>query len=662
MSKEVNEERTPRTVEDVKEMLTKHSNGEIQRTIQNCITILQNDHVLADAIRLNLLSERIDIVKPVGWLRSGKTLNDTDMKYILRRMEKYGIFSEKKIESAIRIVANENRYHPIRDYLNSLKWDGTERIPHVLHHFLGAAEDEYTCEAMKIFLLGAIKRVFQPGCKFETMLCLVGGQGCGSPVATSKCCKHFEAPTEPTGETSSLQGSRVKPLPSDMMLCVISYWVLSGAPQAADSAAKLLRTHPTKMLKWRDVYLKLTRHNGRAGKHGTYNPKHNDRNFDLTNSEHIDPERAKGNIYWDCFHGFRSTIVPQDPDDLATTFSDVERQFYETHYTAFIENQNERNAKIRHTERNRSIPDLLSSRKTCPEETIYQLGTLDEHASAEDLLNIVTEFIEEFKTKFGEHVHVLDWALHLDESTPHIHERHVFDCENKYGEVAPQQEKALEALGFDLPDPDKPLSRRNNRKITFDAACRKMLFEIAKRYGLDLEEEAEYGNRKYLEKQDFILAKQRVQLAAQQSKLDELTLKVSDMETLLEDVSAAAYDKAVEVVTDVVRTETRKEDMRMIEDTKRWVLSPERKAPQATREYTAKHLDTVLDKFLKTMQTTAARLQEKLLKPEVRQKGKEQVKEKARDSVLQLLSRLQAEQAQNKPAAQPRTQEEHSEI
>ena len=153
------------------------------------------------AIRLNLLSERIDIVKPVGWPRSGKTLSDTDMKYILRRMEKYGVSSEKKIESAIRIVANENRYHPIRDYLNGLKWDGTERIAHVLHHFLGAAEDEYTCEAMKIFLLGAIKRVFQPGCKFETMLCLVGRQGCGSPVATSTCCRHFEAPTEPTGET-----------------------------------------------------------------------------------------------------------------------------------------------------------------------------------------------------------------------------------------------------------------------------------------------------------------------------------------------------------------------------------------------------------------------------------------------------------------------------
>ena len=422
---------------------------------------------------------------------------------------------------------------------------------------------------------------------------------------------------------------------------------------AADSAAKLLRTHPTKTLKWRDVYLKLTRHNGRAGKHGTYTPKHNDRNFNLTNGEHIDPERAKGNIYWDCFHGFRSTIAPQDPDNLAGTFSDVERQFYETHYSEFIERQNERNAKIRHTERNRSIPDLLSSRKTCPEETIYQLGTKDDHASGEVLLAVVTEFIEEFKARFGDHVHVLDWALHLDESTPHIHERHVFDRENKYGEVAPQQEKALEALGFELPDPDKPLSRRNNRKITFDAACRTMLFEIAKRHGLDLEEEAEYGNRKYLEKQDFILAKQKEQLAAQQDRLGALTLKVSDMETLLEDISAAAYDKAVEVVTDVVRTETRKEDMRMIEDTKKWVLSPERKAPQATREYAAHRLDTVLDKFLKTMQTTTARLQEKLLKPEARQKGKEQVKEKARDSVLQLLSRLQAEQMQRKPGDIP---------
>ena len=84
----------------------------------------------------------------------------------------------------------------------------------------------------------------------------------------------------------------------------------------------IARVTVQKIQEKRDVYLKLTRHNGRAGAHGTYNPKHNDRSFNLSNSEHIDPERAKGNIYWDCFHGFRSALDPQDPDDLPA-FADV---------------------------------------------------------------------------------------------------------------------------------------------------------------------------------------------------------------------------------------------------------------------------------------------------------------------------------------------------
>ena len=79
---------------------------------------------------------------------------------------------------------NENKYHPIRDYLSALVWDGTERIRFCLRHFLGTDADDYTYEALKLFLLGAISRDFQTGCKSEIMLCLVGGQGCGSPVAT----------------------------------------------------------------------------------------------------------------------------------------------------------------------------------------------------------------------------------------------------------------------------------------------------------------------------------------------------------------------------------------------------------------------------------------------------------------------------------------------
>ena len=52
------------------------------------------------------------------------------------------------MQSALKIVANENRYHPVRDYLNGLQWDGTERIRYALHHFLGADTDDYTFEAL----------------------------------------------------------------------------------------------------------------------------------------------------------------------------------------------------------------------------------------------------------------------------------------------------------------------------------------------------------------------------------------------------------------------------------------------------------------------------------------------------------------------------------
>ena len=232
------------------------------------------------------------------------------------------------------------------------------------------------------------------------------------------------------------------------------------------------------------IHVKLTRHNGRAGKNGVYNPKHNDRSFDIANSEHIDEERAKQNLYWDCYNGFRNFKNPEKENELSATFEDVEQLFYRQRYRDFVTGQNERNVKNRHPERNKETGDLLKSKKTCPEETVYQIGTLDNHVPPELLIEIVTEFMEIANERFGSHVHILNWALHLDESTPHIHERHVFDCENQYGEIAPQQEKALEALGFELPEPEKPVGRKNNRKMTFDSACRVLLFDVAKKHGL----------------------------------------------------------------------------------------------------------------------------------------------------------------------------------
>ena len=108
---------------------------------------------------------------------------------------------------------------------------------------------------------------------------------------------------------------------------------------------------------------------------------------------------------------------------------------------------------------------------------------------------------------------------HMDEATPHIHERHVFDATNRYGEIEPKQETALEELGFELPDPEKKRSKTNNRKVAFDSACRTMFLDICKRHGLELDEEPSYGGRKYLEKQDYIRMKQKEEIADQQETI-----------------------------------------------------------------------------------------------------------------------------------------------
>ena len=156
--------------------------GKAKNSISNAELILSCDPLLKGAIRFNELTQRQDIVKDLGWERNtfGKAFTDNDLYNIHLYCERtYGISSMNLIEEAIRIVANRNSYHPVRDFLNGLEWDGQERVRYALRHFLGADNSDYTYEILKFFMLGAISRVFRPGIKFDYIMCLVGDQGAG---------------------------------------------------------------------------------------------------------------------------------------------------------------------------------------------------------------------------------------------------------------------------------------------------------------------------------------------------------------------------------------------------------------------------------------------------------------------------------------------------
>lgn len=135
--------------------------------------------------------------------------------------------------------------------------------------------------------------------------------------------------------------------------------------------------------------MKGTRHNGRSGKNGVYNPLHNDRRFNPEHSEHIDNERVRQNIYWDCYQGY-TTMEDQGKEDNFS-FEQIELAFYEEHYGNYVMKQNERHVKARHPDRCKEVEDVWKNKKTCPEESIYQLGTIDKHASAETLVKIFEE-------------------------------------------------------------------------------------------------------------------------------------------------------------------------------------------------------------------------------------------------------------------------------
>lgn len=165
--------------------------GRLLPSALNCKLILENDSNLQGIIGLDTFNQRV-IIKQLPW-RNGEhdvhgwsDEDEADLRIYFERV--YGLKVNSALHDAFLSVVSARRFHPVKDYLDSLEWDGQPRIEYVFIDYLGAEvyENNYTQAVSRKVLIAAVQRIYEPGCKFDQMTVLFGNQGIGKSTLLAK--------------------------------------------------------------------------------------------------------------------------------------------------------------------------------------------------------------------------------------------------------------------------------------------------------------------------------------------------------------------------------------------------------------------------------------------------------------------------------------------
>ena len=169
----------------VKDWISKLSigiDGAIENTSKNLEIILENDKNLQD-FAYNELSNRVEVIGRVPWDRpkDNRFWREADESQLRLYIDKkYIEFKERNFEVAFNAIVDNRRFHPVRDYLDSLpKWDGVKRVEEVFIKFLSADDNDYTRAITKKTFAACVARAYHPGTKFDSIPVLDGAQGIG---------------------------------------------------------------------------------------------------------------------------------------------------------------------------------------------------------------------------------------------------------------------------------------------------------------------------------------------------------------------------------------------------------------------------------------------------------------------------------------------------
>lgn len=167
------------------ELTDKHR---VVASLRNLFLILTRDARWQGVLAFDQFSnqEMKRAVPPYDGGEAGAWTDLDDLRTAIWISHHYRCNPEKKlVMQAAQAAAMERSYHPVREYFAALKWDGRERLPTWLQAYLGAAANDYSRAVGIKFMVGAVARVFRPGCKMDNVLILEGPQGRWKSTALS---------------------------------------------------------------------------------------------------------------------------------------------------------------------------------------------------------------------------------------------------------------------------------------------------------------------------------------------------------------------------------------------------------------------------------------------------------------------------------------------
>lgn len=175
--------------EGLRAKLKRDCKGNPESDVFNCLLVLKQDPALRGRICLDEFAHRLVVTDDLPWRGKDATPYWTDTDDACLRnyfATKYLIKGKGIIDDALQEVTQDNKFHPVREYLRGLTWDGECRLDTLFIDYIGAEDTDYIRAVTRKWMCGAVARVMTPGVKFDTAIVLYGTQGLGKSVILEK--------------------------------------------------------------------------------------------------------------------------------------------------------------------------------------------------------------------------------------------------------------------------------------------------------------------------------------------------------------------------------------------------------------------------------------------------------------------------------------------